>query len=212
MLDRVTITGADDNTSIAEMRDLSAEFLFLELSAAMHDDFTYPISMHVCGAWARGLMDEVAGWGELPELANYVGRMQVNGQATDFKCQLPSWPSSTLQLIFQYPRGHEAMTAARSRNYDAAILFDRSGGNGILPDAWPEPLPGIYCGYAGGLGPDNVAAEVGKIQRICSEPFWIDMEGRMRDEHDRLDMGKVRRMLELCAPMAEAAIAKAEAL
>ena len=35
------------------------------------------------------------------------------------------------------------------------------------------------------------------------QPFWIDMEGRNRDENDRLDMRRVVRVLESVKDLAE---------
>ena len=76
-------------------------------------------------------------------------------------------------------------------------LFDESGGSGCQVRAW-SGLPDWYVGYAGGIGPDDVTESVTEIMTYRSKPFWIDMEGRVRDERDQLDMKKVERVLELC--------------
>jgi phosphoribosylanthranilate isomerase len=67
-------------------------------------------------------------------------------------------------------------------------LFDRSGG------LWP-PHPGgdRLVGYAGGIGPDNVADVLEQIG--ATGPYWIDMESGVRTD-DRFDLGKCRRVCE----------------
>jgi phosphoribosylanthranilate isomerase len=74
------------------------------------------------------------------------------------------------------------------------VLFDASGGRGILGD-WHSPIPGKICGYAGGLGPDNVLQELEKISAICNKPFWIDMEGKLRTD-DKFDLTKCVAVLD----------------
>jgi phosphoribosylanthranilate isomerase len=71
------------------------------------------------------------------------------------------------------------------------FLYDLSGGRGKAPAKWP-PHPGgeRLHGYAGGIGPHNAAEVVGKID--SAGPFWLDMEGGVRDAQDRLDLEKVR--------------------
>ena len=57
---------------------------------------------------------------------------------------------------------------------------------------------GVECGYAGGLGPDNVVEQVQKISQHVdpSASIWIDMERRVRSDDDKwLDLGKVRTVL-----------------
>jgi hypothetical protein len=82
-----------------------------------------------------------------------------------------------------------------------SVLFDASGGTGALPSQWPLSLPGIHCGYAGGLAPDNVIAELRKIDAInvpvaheYEFACWIDMETGLRND-DRFDMTKAKAAL-----------------
>jgi hypothetical protein len=58
-------------------------------------------------------------------------------------------------------------------------------------------------GFAGGLGPNNVLEQLGKINAACGDkPYatWIDMEGRIRtDDGAHLDLTRVRSVLEQIA-------------
>ena len=71
-------------------------------------------------------------------------------------------------------------------------------------DGWPCPDLKLPCGYAGGLGPDNVVQQLRMILTVCDVPFWIDMERRVRiDDDSRLDMLKVRKVLQNVRGMIE---------
>lgn len=235
MLDRVTITGADDNASIQEMVDLSSEFPFVEwailVSKNREGSDRYParawcgelessarelvysdrqglmrIAMHVCGAWARQAFTGSLNWGELPAVRSIAQRVQVNGTPSSRLCSIFPAVEPWQQFIFQFPRGAEYVLAARAAGFNAVPLLDESGGRGVSRSDWPAMLPGVYCGRAGGIGPYNVASVIEAIQNTCSDPFWIDMEGGVRDSWDRLDMAKVRRVLELCVPFVDGGV------
>jgi phosphoribosylanthranilate isomerase len=79
-----------------------------------------------------------------------------------------------------------------------SVLFDSSGGKGISPKSWPSVPAALRCGFAGGLGPDNLASELGRLERIVGDrSVWIDMQSRVRSEDGAvLDLAKVRACLE----------------
>lgn len=80
------------------------------------------------------------------------------------------------------------------------VLLDRSGGRGIELTEFVEPTPGMYCGYSGGLGPDNLEAVLTKLTALPGDArFWVDMESGVRTG-DRFDLVKVRRCLKIAAP------------
>jgi phosphoribosylanthranilate isomerase len=106
------------------------------------------------------------------------------------------------RFIFQWDGVNAGLPlAAHAYGLKAEALFDTSGGAGRRPAQWPGPAEQFPCGYAGGLGPENVAGQVAKITAVCQKPFWIDMERRVRTADDsRLDMAKVRAVLASCTP------------
>lgn len=223
-LDRVTITGADDNTSIDELFSLSLQFPFVEfailVSSSREGSARYPsrdwcrrlsdkldgrtqISVHVCGLWAREIFAGTADFSKLPTL--YPARMQINGKSVTegFTARsIDKFPNT--QFIVQYPRSQDFLEAAHEQRVNIVPLFDDSGGKGIVRRSWPSVLPDGYCGFAGGIGLDNVAKVVAEISVKCPTSFWIDMEGRVRDEQDRLDLDCVGQILSVCAPLVTA--------
>jgi hypothetical protein len=94
-------------------------------------------------------------------------------------------------------------------------LFDVSHGAGVLPpgsgqadgdnnlNPWPKRTMYEYMGYAGGLGPLNIAVQLQLIEAHADPlnfgPYWIDMESRVRTRtiernvvKDVLDLKKVK--------------------
>ena len=92
-----------------------------------------------------------------------------------------------LRLILQHHAGSEQVIEKFLYDLDEEglkrvdILFDASKGTGQRPDAWPSPHRfNLFCGYAGGLGPDVLATELQKIKAAVARssrdlPYWIDM-------------------------------------
>jgi hypothetical protein len=226
-LKRVTITGADDSTSISELVGLSSEFPFVELGILVSkgqegshrfpshrwiDEFSdaasrakLAVCTHLCGAWVRSLLTNELDWHEVPACLAVSQRVQINTHAGRYAStvgmidSLRRHPSK--EFIFQWEgiNNHLAY-AALAYGCKVAALFDLSGGAGTLPSHWPPPVEDFWCGYAGGLGPDNVIQQVHEIDSVCKQPYWIDMERRVRTPDDStLDMRAVRQVLEAVA-------------
>lgn len=228
MIDRVTITGADDRTSIQALVDLSQEFPFVEWGilasqkrigtqrfpsadwcARFAREGQLQISMHLCGELSRRLFSGETAILDAPIPWYSVDRIQVNGKPSDGVLYCGGMifggsPITTVgklrQIIFQSPRADCYASSAESAGLTVARLYDDSGGAGIVRSEWPLPHQG-YTGYAGGIGVDNVALVLEDLSAKCGDkPFWIDMEGRVRDERNELDIDAVRIILEICAP------------
>ena len=84
------------------------------------------------------------------------------------------------------------------------ILFDESKGRGVEPAEWTASLDGIACGYAGGLGPDNVERLAPSIAKAARFPgCWIDMETQLRSG-GLFDLEKCRNVLDRGLPWIDA--------
>jgi hypothetical protein len=233
MLVGVTLTGADDDTDIDDLLDLSKDFPFVEwgilLSMSRVGTPRYPtsrwgheavdrfeahgianLSGHLCDKWARDLLAGATGC--LDELHTdelhtpAFRRIQING----FDPKDPVHVENVIRLVADY----DAQVILQTRSKDdlprslvlAAefkhlhVLYDPSGGRGAVQDAgsWPESFLGVYMGFAGGIGPDNVGDVLDDIGDR-PEPFWIDMESALRTD-DRFDIDKCRKVLEICEP------------
>lgn len=254
MLDKVTITGADDGTSVAELEALSAEFPFVEWailvsashrgpsprwpSEAWRENFSIAVaktgmkaSCHVCGKWVLDIMAGEAQIlffsGSMPGLLmSACQRIQFNfhgvkhrvradegaGPAFLRSIDLITFESQGVgvkQFIFQADGvNDEICRKALAAGVDAVPLFDCSHGAGVVPGEWPGPAfldkddKPVYHGYADGLGPGTLEEQLPRIFAAAGAArIWVDMETRVRTPDDeRLDMAKVRRCLEICAP------------
>jgi hypothetical protein len=174
------------------------------------------LSLHVCGHWVRQLLlgeNEVPAW-----MLEDFKRVQLNFHSQVDRRETPLFFAALAalgnrQVIFQIDSalGAKHLESVYGENdegsVDAVPLFDLSSGTGVLPVSWPAPrymqddVNFAYHGYAGGLGPDNLADEIPKIaQAAAGARFWIDMETHVRSANDRqFDLGKVERCLELAA-------------
>jgi hypothetical protein len=185
------------------------------------------LSLHVCGKWVRDLlMGNISVPSRLGERQAFQ-RVQLNFHAERVTCNPRPFFNALLamgprQYIFQIDGADgnkhlESLYALNDSDHsiDAVPLFDTSGGAGVLPRQWPRPQymstdrDFIYHGYAGGLGPDTLPDELPKIDAASAGArIWIDMERRVRsDDDEQFDLVKVRRCLELCAPLVSQAVA-----
>lgn len=222
-LNMVTMTGADLSVRPYELSSISAKFPFVEwgilVSRRKNSVPRYPslqwlislreyyrdvhLSCHVCGEWARDLVS--GGSMFLDNMADYLsifGRIQLNISNLIHTLN----PDDLLSILRPYHKRfilqvREIPEHFRSVNWnDISFLFDRSGGRGQLPNEWPAPW-GV-CGYAGGLNPDNIIEQLGKIDLVRGKrSCCIDAESGVRSSDDQsFDLVKVQMFLERVEP------------
>lgn len=225
-LARVTITGADDNTSVTQLLDLSDEYEFVEwgilVSRSQAGGYRFlserwmeqlaseaspnvMISMHLCGDWVRQLLMGVLDWSNTPGLRYYAQRIQINTHAIPHLTKIDMFNNmeqlGDREFIMQADGVMDHLAYAGPKyGVNCSILFDTSHGAGISPTSWPRQIDGFYCGYAGGIGPQNIAEELKKIEALAKRPYWIDMESRVRSRDDSvLQIAKIRSVLSYCS-------------
>lgn len=233
MINRVTITGADNSIEPDDLLRLSAKYKFVEWGillsrsrtgterfpsvewlnylAESNSMFQMNLSAHVCGGWVRELVNgqNPCGTGLPTNFLRECARMQLN-----FHAEKRDFSDDFIQLvkimqpdvILQMDGVNDAiLTKFIEHNQNSFqqvnALFDLSHGEGVLPDSWPKPIPHVCCGYAGGLGPDNLDEQMDKISNITGHiPVWVDMETKVRSNNDRqFDLEKVERCLEIAS-------------
>lgn len=234
ILDRVTLTGADDSVDPRDLLALSRAFPFVEwgiLYGSSQGRPRYPslawidrlrglafdagiarvdfnLSAHLCSKWVRDFVLEGDYTFGASHVDTFFKRVQLNFHAHHHpaspKFLLAALAVRGKEFIFQMDEVNDQLWQSAYQNDVAAVpLFDTSGGAGILPSRWPKPYDGIYCGYAGGLGPDNLEGQLRSIASVANGPgkVWVDMETKIRSEDDTaFDLDKCRRVLETAAP------------
>lgn len=161
-------------------------------------------AVHLCG---RRAFEELLA-GELPEELLKTNRLQlnINARQRDFTDdEVRAVFDKALHLgpdvILQYhadsaPLIEEAVANCpaelRSRLH---VLMDASRGTGVEPVSWgaPSSLAQVFCGYAGGLGPDNVVRVATQLNAL-NLPYWLDMESGIRTDN-QFDLTKARAVL-----------------
>ena len=196
-INRVTITGADDNVDPKALAQLSSEFPFVEWgilkSASNHGIARFPsfpwirrlkdslgslrnCAYHVCGRQAQGYMDGNRIL-SLDRMTEDVGRVQYN--IRDRVEPIHPYALKMLQerqCIIQCagPDQFKLVTKDALPGYAVNILCDASGGEGKTPVEWPIVPKTIStdgsCGYAGGLSPDNLAEQMPRIR----DEAWVN--------------------------------------
>jgi hypothetical protein len=157
------------------------------------------IALHICGKGVDDLLTEE------PEVVNLVeklgarnGRLQLNFNyrkrhvdLQDLAIFITSNPN--LQVITQIHAGNVDVQPGLFNILgfaptNHAMLFDASGGRGQVATILEAPKYGIHCGYAGGIGPDNVVERVTAINAIVGGlDTWVDMESSLRTTTDGTD-------------------------
>ena len=221
-----SITGADDAVDPQELLKLSREFPFAEwailLLPARTGTARFPstewirnfsklgqglhTAMHLCDG---ALLGFIRGDTEILDLMSGFKRIQLNLKFGDVEGKYDPADlvkrvrdNPQFQFIIQYGKDKQSLLPLLADVPNHAVLYDDSAGRGISPDSWDPPLPGHFCGYAGGLNPANVAQQIEIIAKVApGYTTWIDMETGVRTD-DKFDLTKVRRVLEISKPYA----------
>lgn len=172
------------------------------------------LSFHVCGRWVRNICE--GNWTPLfcnaPGLTQMIrrARIQLNFHAYTHLLGPKFIPEALqrqkergFQIIFQCDGVNDHLVSnAIDDGLDAVPLYDKSGGAGISPGEWPRAMTGIYSGYAGGLGPDNLETELAEISKGAQgSRIWVDMETKIRSQNNRqFDLDAVRKCLAIASP------------
>jgi phosphoribosylanthranilate isomerase len=215
-----SVTGADDAVNAKDLAALGARYPFAEWAILLLparaglprfpkpewiEDFSAGYqghkAMHLCDA---ALLDFIAQKPETLALMKGFSRIQLNLKFGEMDGKYdpaelvarikaaPQW-----QFIIQYGKDKSDLLPLLADVPNHAVLFDDSAGRGITPDSWPAPLEGHFCGYAGGLTPDNLKQNIDIIlQAAAGKDTWIDMETGVRTD-DVFDLAKVEKVLEI---------------
>ena len=203
----ITFTGVDDETDLAGLVMLSDDYpvefglLFspkrqgveprypkLSTIEWLAEELPLRLSAHLCGGDARDVIE--AGASKHDHMLVNFQRAQINtSDPKIMPSQIGNWAAQrNLRAILQC-RGPFPQVAS------VDVLYDASGGRGIVPRDWPVATNATFCGYAGGLRPENVAGAVHTFGQRATR-YWIDMESGVRDENDRFSLAKCRAVCE----------------
>ncbi len=149
------------------------------------------LSAHLCGKWVRDFVKGIDFTWETYSrgLSRSFKRVQLNfhaewHQAHEKFDTMLALKGMDYRFIFQVDGVNDGQVRSWCDRGWGSPLFDTSGGAGRVPNEWPESWPELYCGYAGGLGPENIHHQFMAIERVAKGWVWIDMERRVRSADD----------------------------
>lgn len=210
MLKCVTLTGADDSVNPKDLIKISKDYPFVEwgilvgsktgtkfpsmkwiesfADAVENADDPVDMSLHICGKWLRDIKAGIQT--EWPIVFSRFQRCQLNWHGEpqgdigntvleSFRKLAPWRP----EIIFQLDGVNDDLYRPLVNEFRVSGLFDKSHGTGVSPDCWPQSHSKIPCGFAGGMGAENVTENLSKIIESCNPPssmhWWIDMETKL---------------------------------
>jgi hypothetical protein len=188
----ITFTGVDDAALLPGMLELTARYPIewgMLLDAAQEGAPLFPsqavrlaiqsaplrLSAHICGGAAKAIVE-----GRDPglDLRGY-SRIQVNHSRSGSD---PGDIRNSQRFAARY--GVRAALQCQGEfphDLRADWLYDVSFGTGARPGTWPAiGADQLFCGYSGGLNPDNVADILGRLAMPPRTEYWIDMESGVR--------------------------------
>lgn len=190
----IAFTGVDSVALIPGMQALARTYPIewgILIDDARSDDALFPnpddrarllaapglrFAAHVCGEQARLIADHPQD--ARLDLAGFQ-RLQVNH---GFSGSTPGQVENCIR--FGREQGVRTMLQTIGDFPDDSRLdwlFDTSFGTGKAPDRWPTlGSTGAFCGYSGGINPDNVAGVIEAIAAPSGGQYWIDMESGVR--------------------------------
>jgi phosphoribosylanthranilate isomerase len=218
MIRQVTFTGIDALTDIGRVIALGKSYPGVEFgilfSRRMHSEdpryMTFQeiqsalsklagkvdLALHVCG---RAVGELVSGSPDILDLVcNGISRVQLNFKMSNVPFSLEQLEEfiehSKVPVITQeFPANSDLKTVVMSSNHQ--ILFDTSGGRGVLAERYQAPFPHKRTGYAGGIGPSNIVDVAKQVNEVSTTAdVWIDMEERIRTDM-YLDLDKCEAVL-----------------
>jgi len=225
------LNGVDEATALAELAVVSDLYPFVEWGFLYSPDQQgtpgrYPsvgrirrafkelpryvrTALHLSGPAVEQLLqgeNVVCGLAEQVRARN--GRVQLNlrtARANVDPDALRRFVVARPEIFFvtQYSDGNANVMQALAGVANHAIVFDSSADRDAPPQSWPRAPESMRCGYAGGLGVHNLEVELPRIYHAAgTAEFWIDIEGRLRDQNDRFSMSLARRCLEIVSAQA----------
>ena len=102
------------------------------------------------------------------------------------------------EFILQYNTNTQsAIASLYSAGARFSVLYDASGGQGILPTSWSAPVyKSVSQGYSGGLSPENILSNLDKISSVvpAHHAVWIDAEGKLKT-NNMFDVARARQYI-----------------
>lgn len=217
-INKITFTGADDQTNITKLISLSQKNPLIEWGILcsmtrqgysryptkkwikeliVHNDLN--LSAHLCGKFSIDIIENKKY--DILDQLEYFKRIQINynfnNKNNHYIDELINYSfKNNKTIILQYNSSNSPILDLYSFPENFNFLYDSSAGRGIEIDEIKNPLSN-YTGYAGGLNENNIAGIIKLIEKNNNPSnVWIDFESGIRTL-DRFDFNKIERILSI---------------
>lgn len=208
-INKVTITGADDDIEHTWLHVLTEKYSFVEwgilFSKSRQGQHRYPtdkcinkflsldnLSAHFCGWWAKEILEN-KDFDLITHLSSSFKRVQLNynfQKSTGWNLEpLIKYAQNNPNraIVLQYNKSNSwplnyLMGSHLPENLH--FLYDSSGGRGTHIKEVAKPFDN-YTGYSGGINIENIESIIGSISNFGDATYddrnvWIDMESGVR--------------------------------
>jgi hypothetical protein len=218
IINRVTFTGADDNTPVEKLQQLQKKYKFVEWGILISNNPGKPkqpseyyidslqnkglkLSLHICSDHASNILYR----GNMNLVFDFFERYQLNFNFNHNEHDLNNYVKLTnkfkeknfiLQTNFSNENYIEKLLPILKNN-NTNILYDSSGGRGMEIRQIKQPFDKIYTGYSGGINIDNIDSICKKIENTKNnDRVWIDIQTGARTDN-KFDLDKVATILKI---------------
>ena len=218
VINKVTFTGADNNTPIEELQKIQKKYPYVEwgiLIASNPGKSKQPtdnyildlknkglnLSLHICNEHVKAILDD----GKLDIKYDFFDRYQLNFNFNHNDHDLNNYSKlinkfKNKDFILQTNFSNEIFIEKiinSNKTSNTNILYDSSGGKGVEIKQIKVPFKNIYTGYSGGINPNNINDICKQITYHKNDDrVWIDIQTGARTNNE-FDLEKITKMLKI---------------
>jgi len=211
----VTFAGIDETADVERLREIRSHYFTVEWGLGLAVEHQGRAAGFPSVEWICKLAPELnlsaQLWGKTAaeflqgddtELIAHYGdvwslfrRIQINSTDGTDRVDLPGLThllekNPDKQIILRIrDRNLEVADALAAQGISCSTLFDESEGQESAQKKWPKGLKRFAgCGYAGGLGPDNIYKQLTPILNAAqsAERWWVEIDSSLHaKEHDQ---------------------------
>lgn len=153
-------------------------------------DLNMQFSAHLCGGYTKELLDTGSNdlaIENLESVGDMFKRAQLNFNASkhtvspQFYNFLKTHTSEIDFIIQANNANHGVCGKIIDMKIPVHFLYDGSGGRGITPTTWKQPIPNHFTGYSGGLAVYNLKDNLDLISKEADFDFLLNNPGHHKD-------------------------------
>ena len=209
----VTFAGLDDTADLEKLKEIRSLYFTVEWGIRLAveregGDAGLPdigwicrlapelnLSAELQGKYASDFLqgDDVELMAHYSECWPQFRRIQIDSPSVRAEVDLPGLArlmekNAEKQLVYRVrDQNLEVVDALVAQGISCSTLFDQSEVQELAQKKWPKGIKRFAaCGYAGGLGPDNIYKQLSPILNAAqsAERWWVEIDSSLRTKED----------------------------